>query len=150
MFDSWYPSFKLIIPKVRDIAPAYKNAHEFFKFIDVLPPGLKFFYTPLKMVGDMQDTNGNNRIETIELWHQDPVECIAELLGNPYYCGKQEYAPRRVFRNSNGTNQEYGEMWTADWWWKTQVCELNTKKKLTLAIGIIACWCNYCPCHHCI
>ena len=148
MFDSWYPSFRLIIPKVQDIAPAYKNACEFFKFIDVLPPGLKFFYTPLKMVGDMQDTNGNNRIETIELWHQDPVECIAELLGNPYYCGKQEYAPRRVFRNSNGTNQEYGEMWTADWWWKTQVCELNTKKKLTLAIGIIACWCNYCPCHH--
>ena len=81
----------------------------------------------------MQDANGNNRIETIELWHWNPVEYIAELLGNPYSHGKQEYAPRWVFRNSNGTNQEYGEMWTADWWWKTQVHELNTKKKLRKA-----------------
>ena len=82
------------------------------------------------MVGDTQDANGNNHIETIELWHQDPVECIAELLWNPYFCGKQEYAPWQVFRNSNGTNQEYGEMWSTDWWWKTQVRELNTKKKV--------------------
>lgn len=73
----------------------------------------------------MKDVNGDNRFETLELWHRDPVECITELLANPYFRGKQQYAPRRIFRNKNGTNQEFGEMWTADWWWKIQVCEHN-------------------------
>jgi hypothetical protein len=73
----------------------------------------------------MKDVNGDNHFETLELWHRDPVECITELLANPYFCGKQQYAPRRIFRNKNGTNQEFGEMWTADWWWKIQVCEHN-------------------------
>jgi Plavaka transposase len=122
-----------IIPKVRGVAPAYKNARGFLKFIDALPPGPKFSYTPLKVVGDMKDANGNNRIETLELWHRDPVECIAELLGNPSFRGKQQYAPRRVFRNKNGTNQEFGEMWTADWWWKIQVREHNIQRMLRKA-----------------
>ncbi|KAF8954739.1 hypothetical protein BDZ97DRAFT_1927768 [Flammula alnicola] len=26
----------------------------------------------------------------------------------------------RVYKNSDGTNREYNEMWTADWWWETQ------------------------------
>lgn len=81
----------------------------------------------------MKDVNGNNRTETIELWHRNPVECIAELLGNPYFRGKQEYAPRRIFRNKNGTNQEFGEMWTADWWWNIQVREHYIKKLLRKA-----------------
>ncbi|KAF8224593.1 hypothetical protein L208DRAFT_1510953, partial [Tricholoma matsutake] len=95
---------------------AYKNAHGFLKFVDTLPPGPKFSYTPLKVVGDTKDANCDNQIETLALWHCDPVECIAELLGNPSFCGKQQYAPQWVFRNKNGTNQEFREMWTADWW----------------------------------
>ena len=67
------------------------------------------------------DANGDNRFETLELWHRDPIECIVELFGNPYFRGKQQYAPRQVFRNKDRTNREFGEMWTADWWWKTQV-----------------------------
>ena len=74
------------------------------------------------------DANGDHRIETLELWHRDPIECIAELLGNPYFRGKQQYAPRHVFRNKDGTNWEFGEMWTADWWWEIQVCEHNIKR----------------------
>ena len=85
------------------------------------------------MVGDTKDANGDNRMETLELWHRDPVECIAEVLGNPSFHGKQQYAPQRVFRNKNGKNQEFGEMWTADWWWKTQVCEHNIKRMLRKA-----------------
>lgn len=75
----------IIISKVRGIAPAYKNVCEFLKYIDALPLGLKFSYTPLKVVGDMKNANGNNHIETLELWHHDPVECIAELFGNPSF-----------------------------------------------------------------
>jgi hypothetical protein len=141
-----------VIPKIRGVAPTYKNTRGFFKYIDALPPGLEFFCTPLKVKGDLTDANGDNRIETLELWHRDPIKCIAELLGNPFFRGKQQYAPRRVFRNKDGTNQEFGEMWTADWWWKIQVSDHNIKgilrERLTLTIGTITCWCNSSPCHH--
>jgi hypothetical protein len=83
--------------------------------------------------GDLTDANGDSRIETLELWHRDPIECIGELLGNPFFRGKQQYAPRRVFRNKDGTNREFGEMWTAEWWWKIQVREHNIKKILRMA-----------------
>jgi hypothetical protein len=128
MFESQIPGCITIIPKIRGVGPVYKNARGLFKFIDALPPGPKFFYTPLKVMGDTMDAHGDNRIETLELWHRDPIECIAELLGNPYFRGKQQYAPRRVFRNRDGTNREFGEMWTADWWWTTQVSERNNKR----------------------
>ena len=70
----------MVIPKVRGVA-TYKSACEFFKHIDALPPGPKFSCTPLKVKGDLTDTNGNNRLETLELWHCDPIEYVAELLG---------------------------------------------------------------------
>lgn len=60
----------------------------------------------------------------VELWHRDPVECVRELLGNPSF-KKQGYVPRRIFKkmseDGEGTNREYNEMWTADWWWEVQV-----------------------------
>lgn len=31
------------------------------------------------------DTNGDNHIETLELWHHDPIKCIVELLGNLFF-----------------------------------------------------------------
>ena len=149
--DTYHYGLIRIIPKIRGVAPAYKNARGFLKFIDALPPGPKFLCTPLKVQGDLTNANGDNRIETIELWHRDPIECITELLGNPSFRGKQQYAPRQVFRNKDGTNREFGEMWTGDWWWKTQVSEHNIKrmlKRLTLVIGSITYWSNSCPCYH--
>jgi len=85
------------------------------------------------VVGDTKDANGDNHVETLELWHCDPVECIAELLGNPSFHGKQQYAPWWIFRNENGMNQEFREMWTTDWWWKIQVCQHNIKRRLRKA-----------------
>ena len=121
-----------VIPKIRGVA-TYKSAREIFKHIDALPPGPKISCTPLKVKGDLTDANGNNRLETLELWHHDPIECVAELLGNLFFRGIQQYAPLQVFRNKDGTNQEFGEMWTADWWWKTQVSEHNINRILRKA-----------------
>ena len=42
-------------------------------------------------------------------------------MGNPAFKGKQCYTPHKVYKNDNGTNREYGEMWTTDWWWNLQV-----------------------------
>ncbi|KAF8804397.1 hypothetical protein BYT27DRAFT_7225361 [Phlegmacium glaucopus] len=39
---------------------------------------------------------------------------------NPAFKGKQFYAPKKVYRNEDGTNREYSEMWMGDWWWSMQ------------------------------
>jgi hypothetical protein len=42
-------------------------------------------------------------------------------MGNPAFKGKKGYTPQKVYKNVNGMNREYGEMWTADWWCNLQV-----------------------------
>ncbi|KAJ7158358.1 hypothetical protein C8R43DRAFT_882678 [Mycena crocata] len=56
------------------------------------------------------------------MWYRDPVECVKELLANPSFTN-QAYEPIRVFKNFKDgqySNQEFSEMWTAEWWWKIQ------------------------------
>ncbi|KAJ7318309.1 hypothetical protein DFH08DRAFT_1036468 [Mycena albidolilacea] len=57
------------------------------------------------------------------MWYRNPIECVKELLGNPSFAGKQGYKPIRVykrFKDGQYSNQEFTEMWTADWWWAIQ------------------------------
>lgn len=59
--------------------------------------------------------------EELELWTRDPLECIKELMANPAFAGNMTYSPVQMFSDSAGTVREFKEMWTGDWWWKTQV-----------------------------
>lgn len=59
--------------------------------------------------------------EDLELWRRDPAECIRELIGNPLFREVMVYAPERVYMDKEGTERCIDEMWTADWWWETQV-----------------------------
>ena len=59
--------------------------------------------------------------EDLELWKRNPVSCIKELIGNPAFKDHISYVPERVYADKAGLNQIYDEMWTADWWWNTQV-----------------------------
>ena len=59
--------------------------------------------------------------EKLELWRRDPVECVSELLGNPAFKDYLKYAPERVYEDAERNTRVYDEMWTADWWWDTQV-----------------------------
>ena len=47
--------------------------------------------------------------------------CVRELLGNPGLKDYIKYAPERVFEDVEGKNRMFDEMWTANWWWDTQV-----------------------------
>lgn len=75
--------------------------------------------------GDEQDDKGDARKETVELWRRDPVECVRELIGNPAFRDGMCFAPQQEYEDEEGTQRIYDEMWTADWWWNTQV-SLNT------------------------
>lgn len=73
--------------------------------------------------GDEEDDKGDARKETVELWRRDPVECVRELIGNPAFHDGMHFAPRREYEDEGGTQRIYDEMWTADWWWDTQVSQ---------------------------
>ncbi len=72
--------------------------------------------------GDLIDENGNPRTEEVELWKQDPVACIRELIGDARFVKHMRYAPEHVYIDKEGSSRAYSEMATADWWWKIQVC----------------------------
>ncbi|KAF7290282.1 hypothetical protein MIND_01342200 [Mycena indigotica] len=105
--------------------PPFATSRAFFKHIDALPTGPQWMCTPMTVTGDEMDGNGERKVEVVELWHRNPLQCIAELLGNPAFKEDQTFKPMRLFRTRDTLtgelkNQEYDEMWTGTWWWDTQ------------------------------
>lgn len=96
--------------------------------MDQLPTGAEWKCKIVQTVGELLDENDQPIIEEHELWIRDPVECIRELIGNPAFREYMSYVPEKVFADKHGRNRRYDEMWTGDWWWKTQVCEYTSLK----------------------
>ena len=93
----------------------------FYKHIDTLLRGPKWECKELQITGDERDDKGKLKLEVVQLWKRDPVECIKELIGNPAFRNKLRYSPQRVYEDENGKTRVFDEMWTGDWWWNTQV-----------------------------
>ena len=85
----------------------------------------------MKVDGDRVGEGGEVMSEDLELWMRDPVECVKELVGNPAFKESMSFVPEHVYAEENGTNRIYDEMWTADWWWKTQVSVSTSQKIIT-------------------
>jgi hypothetical protein len=66
------------------------------------------------------------RREQCEVWWRDPVECVAELIGNPAFRHAMRYAPEKLYEDVQETIEVVNEMWTASWWWEIQVSGINT------------------------
>ena len=92
------------------------------QYIDALPKGPQWLCQQMEVTGK-PDANGNVQTEILDLWYRDPVECVKELLQNPAFRNKQGYTPRWLSRNTDGTNREFSEMWTGEWWWNLQVSD---------------------------
>lgn len=75
----------------------------------------------MTLQGDLKDSDGQALTETLEVWYRDPVKCAQELIGNPMFRNHLAYAPERVYCDSQGVERHIDEMYTADWWWETQV-----------------------------
>lgn len=76
--------------------------------------------------GNVAGTNGQPMSETVELWMRDPVECVAELIGNPTFRDAMHYTPIQEMAADNDDIDEepdrfFEEMWSGDWWWQVQV-----------------------------
>ncbi|KAJ7436127.1 hypothetical protein FB451DRAFT_1344679 [Mycena latifolia] len=106
-------------------SPSYTGKADFFDKIDSLPGGVKWHCQILDTTGDIPDLNkdptgATMRSERLELWWRDPVECVAELTGNPAFKEVMRYAPEKVFTAKEGGLEVINEMWTASWWWEIQ------------------------------
>ncbi|KAJ7193749.1 hypothetical protein GGX14DRAFT_378748 [Mycena pura] len=113
----------LKLDAIKPMNLSFHNTRAFLQRIDAIPAGPEWICHPFQLTGDEKDDKEEFKHEIVELWYRDPVECVRELLGNPMLAN-QGYEPCRVFRAmdnaGNLLNQEYSEMWTADWWWETQ------------------------------
>ncbi|KAH9839785.1 uncharacterized protein C8Q71DRAFT_703179 [Rhodofomes roseus] len=104
----------------RDCNLSAGTKYKFFQHIDALPTGVPWQCDMITVQGDRLDDNGQPLLEQLELWRRDPVDCVLELIGNAAFDGNVAYGPERVFADEDATIRRYDEMWTADWWWKTQ------------------------------
>lgn len=115
-------------------SPSYTGKTDFFDKIDSLPGGvndklsgsIKWHCKTITTTGDIPDlekdpTSKTMKTETVELWFRDPVEYVAELIGNPMFKDAMRYAPEKLFTDEAGTDEVVNEMWTAQWWWEIQV-----------------------------
>ncbi|KAF8122220.1 hypothetical protein EV363DRAFT_1183475 [Boletus edulis] len=107
--------------------PSYRSNYTFLKRIDKLPTGPEWSCKLIRVQGDVgpienhavdEPVEGDS--EELELWMRDPVACIQELIGNPAFDGNMAYAPEKVYVDREGQTRRYDEMWTGEWWWKTQ------------------------------
>ncbi|KAJ7801016.1 hypothetical protein B0H14DRAFT_3092502 [Mycena olivaceomarginata] len=107
-------------------SPSYTGKTDFFGKIDSLPSGVNDKLSGsikwhCKTITTTKDpTSKTMKTETVELWFRDPVECVAELIGNPMFKDAMWYAPEKLFMDEAGTDEVVNEMWTAQWWWEIQ------------------------------
>ncbi|KAN0091453.1 hypothetical protein V8E55_005019 [Tylopilus felleus] len=113
--------------------PTYKSTHMFMKLIDQLPTGLEWQYELVHVrgdavipreLGDAKEDESEDGVEgegeELELWLQDPVACVQELIGNAAFKNEMAYAPEKVYTDLHSKTRHYDEMWTGNWWWETQ------------------------------
>src|SRR5438552_3544003 len=95
------------------------------KKVHSLATGPEWNCEQIKVMEDEADEDGVRGEEELELWHRNPITCIQELFGNSTFQDSIAYVLQRVYTNAGGSTRRYDEMWTGDWWWKTQVCTLS-------------------------
>jgi hypothetical protein len=61
-----------------------QNKYQFLKKIDQLPTRPKWVCEVIHITGNKQNMNSTCKSEELELWRRDPVDCVAQLLGDPH------------------------------------------------------------------
>ncbi|KAF9071487.1 hypothetical protein BDP27DRAFT_1361830 [Rhodocollybia butyracea] len=116
------------LPIIREnVDPSFKDKHTFFRMIDELPK-VRGGWTcrELEVVGNIMqkglDGEDVPMKEGLELWMRNPIDCVKELMEDPRFKDHMRYAPEKMFTSEDTNIRAIDEMWTADWWWETQVC----------------------------
>ncbi|KAI0682454.1 hypothetical protein BC835DRAFT_1311511, partial [Cytidiella melzeri] len=99
-------------------ALSFKDKRAFFAKIDELPRGPKWQCEMIKVTGSEKDAEGNSRekVELVELWKRNPVDCIKELIANPLLAEHMRFRSERLYENEDRKWPIFSEMWTGEWW----------------------------------
>ncbi|KAI0055144.1 hypothetical protein BV25DRAFT_1774802, partial [Artomyces pyxidatus] len=89
----------------------YKSSKELNEIIDKQLPSRPAFRRQLIAVHG----------EAFEFYYRDPLECIQALFGDPAFAPHLVFVPQRHYEDEDQTIRVYNDMWTGNWWWRTQV-----------------------------
>ncbi|KAI6027244.1 hypothetical protein EDC04DRAFT_2869173 [Pisolithus marmoratus] len=117
------------------LEPSFQNKTDLLNAVDCLPQSAEWKCKCITLTGDVCDKDGKPKTKELELWFQDPVECMHELIGNLTFMDTMKYAPEHLYTSPEGENWVINEMWTADWWWDMQ---LHLPEGATIAPVILA------------
>ncbi|KAG8729417.1 hypothetical protein FRC10_003926 [Ceratobasidium sp. 414] len=64
------------------------------------------------------------------------VEVVSDIVGNPSFAEEMHFVAERHFADENCMNRVYGNSWSANWWWRTQLHIPD--KSATIVLLVIA------------
>ncbi|KAG1804410.1 uncharacterized protein BJ212DRAFT_1449765 [Suillus subaureus] len=99
---------------------SFHNNCSFLQRVDRLQHGPGWSCRKVTVHGNHEDENGVPLQEEVELWSRNPVECVEELISNPFFKEDMAYSPARAYADRAGLHRVIDEMWTAEWWHETQ------------------------------
>ncbi|KAF5348218.1 hypothetical protein D9757_015201 [Collybiopsis confluens] len=103
---------RLKIPQLRErLGITFNSAHSMFQKVDSIPERCGRWFTKKLTFKDRPD-------EHFVIRHQNPVDAIKALWGDPSFSNNLMYKPAQLFRSPDQTanGQVYNEMWTAGFW----------------------------------
>ncbi|KAI9511703.1 hypothetical protein F5148DRAFT_974775 [Russula earlei] len=86
----------------------YKSAYSFFKKIDTLLAGSLWHTETFSFTEDLLDENGEPTQDHFELWYQNSLQCVEELISNPMFEKYISYVPERIYEDSTGNTRVLG------------------------------------------
>lgn len=75
--------------------------------------------------------------DPLVLYYHDALECVRRLISKPGFEKHLVYEPQKEFKDTTERERVYGEMWTCDWWWETQV---SMTIKVNIQGNTYRCW----------
>lgn len=94
----------------------------------------------LDVTGNLLDSKGTRMVESLDIWGRDPVEIVADLIGNPAFAEGMSFEPNMevvgdenlstppeedpdYFANIDEltANRVFTDFKNTKWWWRVQV-----------------------------
>lgn len=97
----------------------FGTARELHQKIDDFLKGPKWICKTITIEGDELDANRNPLTEEVNLWRQDSLEGVGELIGKPSI-KDMLYCPEKHFWDSDSHKQIISQSNTVSGWWEAQ------------------------------
>lgn len=102
---------------IQKLGLSFKNVRGIRKTIEKIPSASAKWKSKVLRYADRPE-------EKFIIRYRDPVEVIRDLVGDPSLADDLHWAPSKVYSDMQREKRVYSEMWTADWWYKLQVCSV--------------------------